>query len=143
DAERSRTPSYAGGDRARAPLPGIPAQHPPCPWTVTATAGTTHAHEGCQRRSTSLSPDASEPIPTPRQRVTWIPRFGTIVPSVDDVQVPGRAPRGAPGTSRTGGSEVEQLGAQPRLGVRDAELGGALVGRRQQAADASRHGVLG
>src|SRR5690242_6459638 len=38
---------------------------------------------------------------------------------------------------------VEQIRGKARLGVRDAQLGGALVGRRQQAPDAAGHRVLG
>src|SRR6478609_1310578 len=74
------------------------AQHPSCSRTATATAGTTHAHEGCQRRSTSLSPDVPEPLPTPLHRVTWIPRFGTMVPKGRDVH--GATCRGARNTAR-------------------------------------------
>src|SRR3954447_20066969 len=42
-----------------------------------------------------------------------------------------------------GGSGVEHLRRQVRLGAGDAEIRGALVGHGQQAADAAGDGVLG
>src|SRR6478752_6801625 len=54
-------------------------------------------------------------------------------------KVPRETAAGAPRAR----SEVEQVRAEPGLGVRDPQLAGTLVRGRQQAPDAARHGVLG